>query len=108
MSKPTSVHESRLWPWWLAYYGEVDAEVPGGGIYEVHSASEHSFVFYADIVYLQARRVYTWRLEVSSGSQAIANKRVIRRLQAPATSIQTEDKTQRPIASFTKQVAQSI
>jgi hypothetical protein len=93
MTEPTPVPVGRLQPWGLAYYGEVDAEVPGGGIHEVHSTSEHSFILDADIVYLQARRVYTWSLEVSSGSEVIADEGVIGWVQAPSSSVQTGDKT---------------
>jgi len=91
-------------PRWLTYYGKVDTEVPGGGIDEVYSAPEHPFILYPDVIHLQTCRVHARSLEVRSGSQVIANKRVVRRLQATATSIQTEGKTRQAVPSFTQKL----
>jgi hypothetical protein len=39
-------------PLWLTYYGEIDTEVPGGGINEVYSAPEHPFILHLDVIHL--------------------------------------------------------
>ena len=91
-------------PRWLTCYGEVDKEVPGGRINEVDTAPEHSFILHPDVIHLQVCRAHTRSLEVRSGSQVIAYKRMVRRLQVTATSIQTEGKTLKVLTSFTQKL----
>jgi hypothetical protein len=37
---------------WLTYYGEIDTEVPGGGINEVYSTPEDPFILHPDVIHL--------------------------------------------------------
>lgn len=104
MTSPNLLLIRQNMQWWLTYYGEVDTKVPGRGINEVYSASEHPFVLHTDVVHLQTCRVHTKSLEVRPGSKVIANKRVVRRLQVTATSIQTEGETQQMTPSFTQKL----